>query len=159
MSQINKQTNIEARTCPELVNSSSSLATCKASVNSACRRTPILPAQHKTHKRETPTFWSTQPLPQPCQPVVRTGTHYIKSRSDTLKTKDTEQVDVDSVAVEDVDAGQDVLSSTVSVRIVDVADLWELEDWALTIRPPVAQVYFSDGAAPSQPYFHLPSCF
>ena len=159
MSQTSKQTNIEAMACPELVNSSSSLATCKASVNSACRRTPILPAQHITHKREAPKFWSTQPLPQPCQPFVRTVTHYIKSRSDTLETKDIEQVDIDSVAVEDVDAGQDVLSSTLSVRTVDVTNLWELEDWALTIRPPVAQVYFSDGVAPSQPYFHLPSCF
>lgn len=38
----------------------------------------------------------------------------------TLKTKDAEQVDIDSVAVEDVDAGQDVLSDTTSVRTVHI---------------------------------------
>jgi hypothetical protein len=43
----------------------------------------------------------------------------MRSRSNTLETKDAEQVDVDSIAVEDVDAGQDVLNSTALVRTIN----------------------------------------
>jgi len=41
------------------------------------------------------------------------------SGSNTLETKDAEQVDVDSIAIEDVDAGQDVLNSTALVRTMN----------------------------------------
>ena len=37
----------------------------------------------------------------------------------TLETKDAEKVDVDSIAVEDVDAGQDVLNSTALAGTLD----------------------------------------
>ena len=78
-------------------------------------------------------------------------------RPSTSETKDAEKVDVDSVAIEDVDAGEDILIITALVWTINIA--LGAENPILTIRPLVEQVYFSEGAAPSQPYFHLPSCF
>ena len=86
-----------------------------------------------------------------------TRTHHIDPFRDTSKAKDGEQVDVDGVAIEDVDAGKDVLMITALVWTTNITV--GAVNWTLTIRPLVAQVYFSEGAAPSQPYFHLPSCF
>ena len=74
-----------------------------------------------------------------------------------LETENAEKVDVDSIAIEDVDAGKDVLMITALVWTINITV--GAVNWRLTIRPLVEQVYFSEGAAPSQPYFHLPSCF
>lgn len=75
-----------------------------------------------------------------------------------LETKAAEegaQVDVDSVAVENIVAVQDVLGDSPSASA-----LLKTEDGLLTIKPEVLQMYLSLLAAPPQPGFHLPpSCW
>jgi hypothetical protein len=63
--------------------------------------------------------------------------------------KDIAKADIDTVAVEDVDTGQDVLESSHVSTAFD--NIQANSTSTLTIRPVVAQVYFSDSAAPFQP--------
>jgi hypothetical protein len=63
--------------------------------------------------------------------------------------KDIAKADIDTVAVEDVDTGQDVLESSHVSTAFD--NIQAISTSTLTIRPVVAQVYFSDSAAPFQP--------
>ena len=108
----------------------------------------------RTHKGNSPRSRSTHLLPRLCEFTVSDWYASHQVLVERLETKDGEQVNVDGVAVEDVDAGEDVLSRNVSVQALMV--LQKLETELLTRRPTVLQVYFSLSAAPSQPAFHLP---
>ena len=123
---------------------------------SACRRMPNLPAAPLANKKKLSSISHHHHIHchDSTSPQCGTGSHHFRLPSSISETEDGEQVDVDGVAVKDVDTGQDVLNEKPSMSALIL--LQKARNWSLTRRPAVLQVYFSFSAAPSQPYFHLP---